>query len=103
MSGKTFEEALQVFGARRLGLPDDTQGIEVRFRFDAWSVGGCETCGPDVEKEFEIVVTGPDKARETETKTLDFSYEGDEAFKEVLAELVDITREKITDKYADIF
>lgn len=49
---RTYEEALKIWGARQLGVPEDTEGIFVEFDFDISCWQGCETCGPEHDEEF---------------------------------------------------
>jgi hypothetical protein len=81
---RTYDEALKVWGARKLGLADDAN-VTVEFDLGSWDEGNsCETCGWSAESEFTAIIS---------TKRRKVIVELDHDFSGLLKEILDVAGE----------
>lgn len=54
-----IEESIKAAMAKYVERSQDISGVEVTSweeEFDVYSYGGCETCGPEYEKEYTVTI-----------------------------------------------
>lgn len=86
-----FETVKRIWGLRKADQETTaTSEVEVIFDFNAWSLGGCPTCGPEIEKEFSVLVLIDGRTVYSQVYT---SWDFDEAFTTILSEMVAIAKE----------